>query len=220
MRKSVLHFFFLPLMSLFSFDVWYWKPQNELDTVPVPVCWERGVSWFISLLRACFLVLSILEDFETFDKFSFIDAALFRSSISFMSSGSLFQETGQFRHVFQFSFIALFMHTWLLLSCVIAVFPSLAVGVFWSLQLSSAKLYLQCCAAALQSFLVLWNWPWLVSTALCNLPSEGVSDCVDNFKKLFYFIFFLLIFLFVFFNLFYFWLCVHLCACACECGSL
>lgn len=74
-------------------------------------------------------MLSILEDFETFDKFSFIDAALFRSSISFMSSGSLFQETGQFRHVLQV-FIALSMHTWLLLSGVIAVLPSLAVGVF------------------------------------------------------------------------------------------
>lgn len=56
----------------------------------------------VSPLHACFLVLSILEDLETFDKFSFIDAALFRSSISSMSPGSLFQETGQFRHVFQF----------------------------------------------------------------------------------------------------------------------
>lgn len=84
--------------------------------------------------------------------------------LSSMSPGSLFEETGQFRHVFQFSdtncpqfsFIALLMHTWLLLFCVLAVvFPSLAVGMFLSLQLSSAKLYLQCCRAALQSFLVL-----------------------------------------------------------------
>lgn len=86
----VFYNFFLPLMSLFSFDVWYWKPQNELGTVPVPVCWERGMSWFIFPLHACFLVLSILEDLETFDKFSFIDAALFRSSISF------FYESWQF----------------------------------------------------------------------------------------------------------------------------
>lgn len=168
-------------MSLFSFDVWYWKPQNELGTVPVPVCWERGVSWYTPL-RACFLVLSILEDFKISDKFSFIDAALFRSSISSVSPGSLFQETGQFCHVSQFSgtncpqfsFIALFMHTWLLLSCVIAVvFPSLAVGVFLSLQLSSAKLYLQCCTAALQSFLVSWNWPCSWWGLLCNLPPGG-----------------------------------------------
>lgn len=109
--------------------------------------------------------------------------------ISSMNPGNLFQENWSVLPRFP-----VFRHVAASFLCDTVVFPSLAVGVLKF-------------TAALQSFSVAGEHCSVTTDPVagehCSVTSlqEGLADCVDIFKKLFYFIVFfllLLIFLFVF----------------------